>query len=53
MRPTEVFNLLNKKSFLYISFLTTKINPITGRFILNPKNVKIKKNSQITLKMTS
>ena len=43
MRPTEVFNLLNKKSFLYIFILTTKINSIMRSFFLNPKNVEIQK----------
>ncbi len=52
MRPTEVVKIPNKKTFLYIFILTKKINPITGRFFLFPKNAEIKKNSQITLKMT-
>ncbi len=43
MRPTEVVKIPNQKSFLYIFIKTTKINPITGRFILNPKNVEIQK----------
>ena len=43
MRPTEVVNIPNNKSFLYIFILTTKINPITSRFFLFPKNVEIQK----------
>ena len=43
MRPTEVVNIPNNKSFICIFILTTKNNPITGRFILNPKNVEIQK----------
>ncbi len=43
MRLTEVVKITNKKSFLYIFILTTKNNPITGKFILNPKNVEIQK----------
>ena len=43
MRPTEVVNIPNNKSFLYIFILTTKINPITSRFFLFPKNAEIQK----------
>ena len=41
MRPTEVVNIPNIKSFLYIFILTTKINSIMRSFFLNPKNVEI------------
>ena len=43
MRPTEVVNIPNIKSFLYIFILTTKINSIMRSFFLNPKNVEIQK----------
>ena len=43
MRPIEDVNIPNKKSFLYIFILTTKINSITSRFFLFSKNVEIQK----------
>ena len=43
MRPTEVVKIPNQKSFLCIFIKTTKINPITGRFFLFPKNAEIQK----------
>ena len=43
MRPTEVVKIPNKKTFLYIFILNTKINPITSRFFLFSKNVEIQK----------
>ena len=43
MRPTEVVKIPNKKTFLYIFILNTKINPIMRSFFLNPKNAEIQK----------
>ena len=47
MRPTEVVNIPNNKSFLYIFILTTKNNSIMRSFFLNPKNVEIQKTLKL------
>ena len=43
MRPTEVVNIPDIKSFLYIFILITKINSIMRSFFSNPKNNEIQK----------
>ena len=49
MRPTEVVNIPNIKSFLYIFILTTKINSIMRSFFLIKKNDEIQNMSKIRL----
>jgi len=45
MRPTEVVNIPDIKSFLYIFILTTKINSIMRSFFKLQKMLKFKKFS--------